>query len=690
MRKISYIIFVSILIMSFSCQMRTGRSGDFELLPLPQKFDIKGISKISYEEIVSYYTYPDIEFPVPGDILKHVKGAGQKSAAQILCIIDETLDIRNEGYIINITENKIILTGKDKAGLFYALKTFEQLLEDVKEQDVCLPICSIRDYPLLSYRAIHLDMKHHLEKRDYYYKLIDKLASYKVNAIIVEMEDKIKYVRRPLLGAADALSINEWRGISNYAKERNIEISPLIQGLGHASFVLKHEKYSGLRDDPQSDWAFNPLDPKTYELQFDMYRDAIEATPHGRYLHIGGDEVRTTGRGRGKSAFELQMIWLKKVCAFAEDQGRIPIFWDDMVLRHAGVYTTLSNTRLTQNEVDEVWSKNEHKLTKYLDQFPKNCVYMRWNYFAPQAIGNSKAMDWFRRQGLKVMGATAGQTRWFLMPQDESNIDRIKTFALSSIKKGLNGLLLTLWDDDSPHFELYSRGILAFAEYTWTGNKRSKDEIKTVYRHREFSNLLAEEEFSFIDQLENPVAFYKNALINRNRRNYLKKSKNPKDEFIIDLPDKEKKSMWSDKYKNRLNKAVVVSAGCDSIAARIMELKSKAIRNTYALEVYEQVNKLVKFTSGILLALKSYDMSETEQQEIEAVRKIKQLPEEFRILRQEFERVYSKTRILTKPGNYILDQDHHVHLANQTISFDWQFLAELLIVEKIENSGLYR
>ena len=47
--------------------------------------------------------------------------------------------------------------------------------------------------------------------------------------------------------------------------------------------------------------------------------------------------------------------------------------------------------------------------------------------------------------------------------------------------------------------------------------------------------------------------------------------------------------------------------------------------------------------------------------------------------------MYGKTRNLTKPSDYILDQDHHVHLANQTTSFDWQFYAEMLMLEKIDN-----
>jgi len=658
--------------------------GNFQLLPLPQKFEIKGSSKLKYNNLRSYYASPGVKLPITGEELPHIKSVSQESEAQILYDIDEKLDIHNEGYTIDITENQINLIGKDKAGLFYALKTLEQLLEDAQEQDVCLPLCSIRDYPLLSYRAIHLDMKHHLEKKPYYYQLIDKLSKYKINAIIAEMEDKIQYSWRPELSSADALSIKEWKELSNYAKERNIEISPLIQGLGHASFILKHEKYFDLRDDPQSDWAFNPLDPKTYEVQFDMYLDAIEATPHGRYLHIGGDEVNTTGRKSGKSAFDLQMVWLNKVCAFVEEQGRIPIFWDDMVLKHSGVYQTVSDTEYTEKQVDEIWQKNEYKLLQYLDQFPKNCIYMRWNYFSPQAIGNSKAMDWFRRLGMLVMGATAGQTRWFLMPQDESNIESIKTFALSSIKTGLNGLLLTLWDDDSPHFELYYRGILAFAEYTWSGNKRSKEDIKTVYRHREFSNLLAKEEYAFIDQLEKSVVFYKNALIKGNKRNYLKVRKDPIGELIIDLPDKDKKGEWSNKYRERLEQAASVSESSGNIAAKIAVLKSKAIRNTYTLEIYEQVNELTSFVSNMLLTLQSYDQAH-ENQKSDLFKKVERLSEEFKLLRTEFEQVYSKSRVLNKPEGYILDQDHHIHLANQTVTFDWQFLAELLFLEKLEN-----
>jgi len=324
-------------------------------LPIPQRFETSGPSKISPEQTLTHYATPGSALAVLADFFPAINTVENRQEARLVSSIDNSLDLPAEGYRLVIDEDRISIAGKDKAGLFYGFMTLLQLWEDAGDLSICLPQCTIEDWPALPYRAIHLDMKHHREKAEYYYRIIDRLARYKVNAIIAEMEDKLVYPRQPLVGSKDGLTISQWQQLSHYAQKRHIEISPLIQGLGHASFVLKHEAYKPLRDNPESDWAFNPLDPKTYEVQLDLYRDAIEATPHGRFLHVGGDEVHTTGRGCGKSPLELQLLWLSKVCAFAEQQGRIPIFWDDMPLKHAGVYKTLHNTKLDQKAVDSVW-----------------------------------------------------------------------------------------------------------------------------------------------------------------------------------------------------------------------------------------------------------------------------------------------------------------------------------------------
>lgn len=681
--KVLSVLFLSGCLLGLSaCQFAKNKKGDFRLLPQPQEMEISGISSLSVKDITHFYSVDGGEIPVSGSELSNLALAESPAGAQVVFKIDPTLAVEEEGYILDIELKGISITGKDRAGLFYAFQTLNQLMTDAGEQGVNLPLCSIRDYPKLSYRAIQLDIKHHLEKTEYYYHLMDELARYKVNAIFVEFEDKLGYERQPLVASDDALSIEEWNKLSDYALERNIEISPLVQGLGHASFILKHEEYADLRDDPDSDWAFNPLNSHTYDVQFDLYLDAIRATPHGRYLHVGGDEVHTTGRGSGKSELELQLIWLNKVCKFAEDHGRIPIFWDDMPIKYAGLWSSMFNTRLSRAEADSLWAANAHKLVDHLDLFPKNCIYMRWNYSSPQAEGNIKAMEWFSENELQVMGATAGQTRWVLMPQNESNMENIRSFAESSIDKGIGGLLLTLWDDDSPHFELYKRGILAFAEYSWSGDQRSKEEIKAAYRHREFAHLLAGEEYGFVDQLEKMAAWWNTALLKGRSRNTLRTQFSPATDGIIDLPDREQKGAWSEKHEGRIEIAQEILEDGEAVAATLSEMKNLALRNAYRLEVYTQVNELISYSAHVLLALHAYDLAEDGVEVEKAFKDIVKLQGKFEILREELERVYAETRILNKPENYILDQDHHHHLANQSLSFDWLFTAELLFLEK--------
>lgn len=671
--------------MLIACSCQTGReiSGDFKLLPQAREMEISGISDLSLMDLKYYWKSDGINLPLGGTILKDLKASDEPLKAQVMLRIDEAMDIEAEGYLLDIMEEKVEIVGKDRAGLIYGCMTLGQLVEDASEQEVRLPLCSIRDFPELAYRAIHIDIKHHRETLEYYYQLMDDLAKYKVNAIIAEVEDKLAYERQPLIASADAISIEDWRKLSDYAMERNIEISPLIQGLGHASFVLKHDEYKPLRDDPGSDWAFNPLDPKTYELQFDLYLDALEAFPHGRYLHVGGDEVLTTGRNSGKTELELQLYWLNKVCAFANDHGRTPIFWDDMPLKYANLWSSLHDLDMGEEEAEILWAENEPILQSYLDQFPKNCVYMRWNYRAPGAISSIKAMDWFKKNGFKVMGATAGQTRWVLMPQNESNMDNIRTFTETSIDKGLESLFLTLWDDDSPHFELYKRGILAFAEYSWAGGKRSKDEVKSAYRQREFSARLSAESYAFVDRLEPMVAWWKDALLLEMDRNFLSKEENPGDR-VIGVPAESAKGDWAECNEDRVEKARWAMEESREIKDVIEEMKALTLRNHYRLEVYEQVNEMVAFTAHCLLALDALDRSDGPVEENKALEEVKVLAALFSKNRAILEDVYGEIRILNKPGGYVLDQDHHHHLANQALSMDWQFLPEMILLEKIE------
>ena len=649
------------------------------LLPSPASSTISGISSVSASEIDEFVKQAKTDF---------IEGKSLAGSSTVSLTLETTIGLKAEAYNLEISNEHIDIVAGDKEGLWYGLITLGQLVQDALDQDAALPLINIQDEPALTYRAVHLDVKHHLEKKDYYYQLMDQLAELKINGIILEIEDKLAYKKQPKVGSSDAWSIEEWKKLSDYAMARNIRISPLVQGLGHASFILKHSEYQDLRDDPESDWAFNPLDERTYEVQFDLYTDALAAFPYAQYLHVGGDEVHTTGRGSGKSPLELQLTWLNRVSKYAEEHELTPIFWDDMPLKNAGVYGSMFDKKMTKSQVDSIWTVNEPNLNKYVDLFPKNCVYMRWNYSAPETPGNNRAMQWFTDHGFNVMGATAGQTRWNLMPLEESNTANIRDFALISIANKADGLLLTLWDDDSPHFELYARGIAIFAEYTWSGKKRTSEELHAAYRQRSFGSELASEDFAFINDLEGPVAFWKNALLDGNDRNRLKKMGNPMQDAVLALPEASKPGEWAEANSEKLAKATENQQVVASVLNKISASKEAALRNTYRLQVYEQVAKVTQFTNKSLLLLADWDLAKTDEEREAAKKKLLDLEGEWKTQLAELEKVYGETRQLDKPDDYILDQDHHVHLANQAIKFaDWQFYVEELFLKKIKEGN---
>ncbi|PZX52045.1 family 20 glycosylhydrolase [Algoriphagus chordae] len=677
--KTSYLLII--LVILASCTTTPKKEGDFMILPSPSSMEISGISDLSASEIEKSVDRAKADF-ISGKPLE----VGKYNS--VIFSLDEQSGLKPEAYQLDISADEVSITASSKEGLWYAAITLGQLVQDALDQDAALPLISVKDEPALMYRSVHLDVKHHLEKKDYYYEMMDRLADLKINGIILEIEDKLAFEKQPLVGSSDAWSIAEWKKLSDYAMARNIRISPLVQGLGHASFILKHEEYKDLRDDPASDWAFNPLNDRTYEVQFDLYSDALAAFPHAQYLHVGGDEVHTTGRGSDMTALELQLTWLNKVSAYAEEQGMVPIFWDDMPLQNAGVYGTMFNRNLTEAQVDSIWTENEPKLNKYVDMFPKNCVYMRWNYSMPETPGNNRAMKWFTDHGFQVMGATAGQTRWNLMPLEESNTANIRDFALISIDNKADGLLLTLWDDDSPHFELYNRGIAIFAEYTWAGQKRTSEELHAAFRQRWYGADLATTDYEFINELEGSVSFWKNALLNNKDRNRLRSMDNPMQEAVLELPEANAPGEWTEKNKEKLDKARASQQVVDSVLDKIEASKKAALRNSHTLEVYEQVAKVTQFSNKSLLLLAEWDLAKTTEEREAAKEKLLNLEGEWKDQLVELEKVYGETRELNKPDDYILDQDHHVHLANQAIKFaDWQFYVEDLFLQKIKEGN---
>lgn len=665
---------------SFSIQARTL---EFQIIPQPQHIEMHKGRGINYDEIRFILNKSQTQYPVLGSFLDALPRTEKPGKGVFLHIHTENVPDSPEGYVLTVQRDGIHISSKSSAGLFYGCQTLEQLMEDSRDFQTPIPYMKITDYPAVSYRAVHLDTKHHLDRMEYYYRMMDKLSRYKINAVIWELEDKFRYSSHPELAASNAISKQEMQALCRYAKERNIEISPLVQGLGHASYILKH--HQDLRENPKSDWELCPSNSKTYELLFDLYGEAIKAMPYGKYLHIGGDEITAIGidercRATGKSAFELQMDWLDKVCQYARENGRIPIFWDDMPLKYAGLWTTILSDK-TEEELDKVW--NTEKLDRAIDLFPKNCIYMRWNYGDPTKPAHKRLLNWYQEKGLPVMAATAASSGDSpFMPREHTKSGYIKSFCQLTTENKLQGVLATAWDDGSPHLETVWRGLIALGEFSWNPDGREISDFIEAHGQREFGFEAGKGKMDFLQELEKSFFFFDGALVKSGRRN---PAWGVTAFTLIDLPDKNHRGLWSEKYSDKIKRAQEEDIRYEEIKKGLAEAKAEALRNRYTLNVYEQNNNLQNFPVKLLLALYHYDQAKDDQQLKQAAMQLKDICHSLPHLQKSLEEVYSETRFMEQPEGYVEDMNHHNHLSVKSLNSDWIFLYELPMVTKILN-----
>jgi len=375
------------------------------------------------------------------------------------------------------------------------------------------------------------------------------------------------------------------------------------------------------------------------------------------------------------TAIQLQMYWLKKVTDFAIEHHRIPIFWDDMVFKRSDLYRTTYDPGMRVSEVDSLWKKNRPQLDANIPLFPANCIYMRWNYEAPDIPGNKKAIDWYRAHHLDVMPATSAQQSYAVLQRNHSNFPYIRDFCRITKDKGLDKILCTVWDDSSPHFETIWRGLYDFAWCSWNGADSVEKNVHAAWRHRFFSPELAPAEYECRDLLETSIAFWETAFLQEgDRESYYPDFK------LMDLPAADANKTWSHQYQKKVEGAAHIMDNYREVKDRIARCQALARRNRYALEVLDQINELQAYSSKLLLLLKRYD----EQGAKEDLQKIRQCLNTFPVIRKQLEQVFARTRMIRNPEGYQRDANLHLHLANGTDNTDWMYYYELAMNKKVD------
>ncbi len=335
----------------------------------------------------------------------------------------KTDGVTEEGYVLEVTPHRILVAGKDSAGLFYGVQTLRQLIVPSDRGGEILGV-RIRDWPALSYRGTQVDLSRGpVLKLDYLKRIVRTIAEFKMNQLNLYMEDSFPLEGQPLVGVLDdQLSRNEFEELVSYARNYHVEIIPATEGCGHLHKVLRFEKYSGMAERPRGyDLAPDDASAASYLEDFYAQLNSVFTSP---LSHIGCDETHELGTGRSAARVQQEgygRVYLdsvRRAYEIARRYHKRVIFWGDMAVAHPDLIAGL----------------------------PKDIVAATWEYFPHPSY--SKWIKPFADAGIKIIICPwVGNTN-LIIPNYDVAAYNIANFIDEGKQAGAIGVNVTVWNDD--------------------------------------------------------------------------------------------------------------------------------------------------------------------------------------------------------------------------------------------------
>ena len=303
----------------------------------------------------------------------------------------------SESYELEISADRVLLTGADAAGLFYGVQTLRQLMPVTAGAEWSLPGLEITDAPRFRYRGLQLDVGRHFFSVEFVKKYLDRMAELKLNTFHWHLtEDQgwraeiLKYPRLTEVGSCRKETViekrfdpfegdgkehcgfytqDEMRDVVAYAAERFITVIPEIEMPGHAVAALAAYPELGCTTEPREvsttwgvhDDIFCPRE-ETFRFLEDVLTEIMAIFP-STYIHIGGDEVpkkrweesslaQEVIRREGLAdELELQSWFVQRVERFLSANGRRLIGWDEILEGGLAPNATVMSWRGTEGGI---------------------------------------------------------------------------------------------------------------------------------------------------------------------------------------------------------------------------------------------------------------------------------------------------------------------------------------------------
>lgn len=353
-----------------------------QLIPQPVKvapvagdaFRLNAKTPIYYhQEVLPQATYlQEVLAGSTGYDLELKKGAGKKGIS--LQIDPETVTAK-EGYRLEVTPKRVLITAHDASGAFYGIQTLLQLFpaevhSALRHKDTEWTVAPIlvEDAPNRPWRGMMLDVARYFYDKDFVKKYIDMMAMYKLNKLQFHFIDDSgwrleikKYPRLTEIGGwagSDTQRLGGYytqediKEIVEYAAVRGVEIIPEIEFPAHMlSAVVAYPWLSctGLQHElPTQHFISRDILCVGKETSIQFLRDVLEETVNlfpSPYINIGGDEAvysrwekcpkcQDLMKREGlKKTSELQGYLTNVVADMMKEKGRTVMGWEEIIMR---------------------------------------------------------------------------------------------------------------------------------------------------------------------------------------------------------------------------------------------------------------------------------------------------------------------------------------------------------------------
>jgi hexosaminidase len=397
MKQTAKKLFTAFAVSFFAATVFAADTNELALIPLPQKVQQLGgafhltpqtriyadwssrkTAKLLAERLRQSTGYP----------LK-VKTKFFSSTAIPNCILLTTknanTNLGTEGYELSVATNSVVIRAPTQVGLFYGGQTLLQLLPPqifstnvVANENWQIPCVQIEDLPRFQWRGLMLDVSRHFYNVAEVEKFLDEMALYKLNHFHWHLTDDQgwrieikKYPKLTQIGARRTHSDIEppdkeihahpaWaeptadkfgpdgryggfytqkniREVVAYAAARHITVVPEIEMPGHSIAALT--AYPQFSSGPG---IYDPANPGTFTFLENILNEVFQLFP-GKYIHIGGDEVRkdywkksadcqALMKRKGlKNEDELQSWFTRRMEKFINAHGKTLIGWSEIL-----------------------------------------------------------------------------------------------------------------------------------------------------------------------------------------------------------------------------------------------------------------------------------------------------------------------------------------------------------------------